>query len=97
MPSSVRRRTVTMGRLRPASSGMLARGSSSGTSSVVASKLAIFMRPPRDKLSGYSLSRDSVTFWVPYSARKTLDGKTLDTGQDHARFANRRGNPGFCG
>src|ERR1700722_4565828 len=43
MPLSVRNRNVTTGRLRPASSGMLASGSSSGMASVVASKPVIFM------------------------------------------------------
>src|SRR5580704_270991 len=43
MPLSVRSRNVTTGRLRPASSGMLASGSSSGMASVVASKPVIFM------------------------------------------------------
>src|ERR1700733_2773061 len=43
MPLSVRSRNVTTGRLRPASSGMLASGSSSGMARVVASKLEIFM------------------------------------------------------
>jgi OFA family oxalate/formate antiporter-like MFS transporter len=46
MPLSVRNRSATAGRVRPASSGMLASGSSSGILSAIASKLAIFIDFP---------------------------------------------------